>query len=210
MIRSQLGVRHRLARGCAGILVCVTALVLNAASTSAAPRPPQNVEPSVGASLTVRMTALFHAISLDSLAEGEQLFFPESAYASMKTSMIPNPASDYSRRLVSFFQLDLATYHASMFSHATTSFLSVNANPADAQWIKPGWCENSIGYWHLPRIRLVYRQNGVVRSVAVASLISWHGAWYVVHLGPNPRPRNVGTLDAPSLGRGVAGPAGGC
>ena len=58
--------------------------------------------------------------------------------------------------------------------------------------------------------RLVYSVKHVVRSVAVASLISWHGVWYVVHLGPNPRPLNIGTVDAPSVGRGVAGPAGGC
>ena len=83
-------------------------------------------------------------------------------------------------------------------------------NPAQAAWIAPGSCENSIGYWHLPGVRLVYSSQHVVRSVAVASLISWHGVWYVVHLGPNPRPVNVGTVDAPGLGRGVAGPAGGC
>lgn len=184
---------------------------LNASASSAAPTHwAQNVEPSFGASLTSRMSTFFHDISLHSLAQAEKVFFPESAYISMKTGRIPSPAKDYVNRLIGFFGLDLAAYHTSLFTHGSSIFLGVNVNPADAAWIQPGWCENSIGYWHIPGVRLVYRQGKVVRSVAVASLISWQGVWYVVHLGPNPRPRYVGTVDAPALGRGIPGPAGGC
>jgi hypothetical protein len=86
----------------------------------------------------------------------------------------------------------------------------VNANPSYASWIPPGSCENKIGYWHLPNIRMVYTVNGQQESFAVASLISWRGVWYVVHLGPNPRPSNVGTVDMPAFGPGTPGPAGGC
>lgn len=156
------------------------------------------------------MSALFHDIALDSLPRTERIFFPESAYVAMKTGRIPSPAADYVNRLIAFLRLDLTAYHAALFAHGTSRFLGVNVNAADAAWIQPGWCENSIGYWYIPGVRLVYRQNKVVRSVAVASLISWRGVWYVVHLGPNPRPRNVGTVDSPVRGRGVPGPAGGC
>ena len=41
-------------------------------------------------------------------------------------------------------------------------------------------------------------------------MISWRGEWYVVHLGPNPRPTNTGTVDMPALGPGTPGSAGGC
>jgi len=164
----------------------------------------------MGASLTSRMSTLFHDIALNSLLHGEKLFFPESAYVTMKTGQIPYPASDYVTRLIGFYRLDLTAYRSYLLSRGPATFLGINVNRADAAWIRPGWCESTIGYWHVPGVRLVYRQRGVVRSVAVASLISWHGVWYVVHLGPNPRPRNVGTVDLPSLGRGVAGPAGGC
>ena len=90
------------------------------------------------------------------------------------------------------------------------ALVSADADPGLARWIAPGECENSIGYWHLPGVRLVYRDAGTVRSFAVASLISWRGAWYVVHLGPNPRPSNVGTVDQPADGAGTPGPGGGC
>ena len=199
-------------RRVAFVLAAVTMLVTPTSLAGAAPRhaPAQNVEPPFGLNLTRRMAALFHDIVGNAPASAARLFFPESAYVAMKSGRIPAPASDYQLRLVAFFRLDLAAYHWYVLASGPATFIGVNANPRDAQWIEPGWCENSIGYWYLPRARLVYRTKGVIRSVAVASLISWHGVWYVVHLGPNPRPRNVGTVDLPALGRGVAGPAGGC
>ena len=204
--------RVSVVRRAAFVLAAVTMLIAPTSPVAAAPRhpPAQTVEPPFGPDLTRRMAVLFHDIVGDSLASATRLFFPESAYVAMKTGRIAAPASDYQFRLIAFFRLDLAAYRTHVLASGPATFIGVNANPRDAQWIEPGWCENSIGYWYLPRVRLVYRNKGVIRSVAVASLISWHGVWYVVHLGPNPRPRNVGTVDLPALGRGVAGPAGGC
>lgn len=197
-------------------LVALVALVVAvetpgaiAATTSRIPTAQSN-EPPFGRSLDQRMSSLFHDIVTDSLPLASRLFFPESAYVAMKMGRIPAPSADYRDRLAAFFRLDLGAYHDLIVAHGPVSFLGVNAAAGDAQWIRPGWCENSIGYWHVPGVRLVYRQRNVVHSVAVASLISWRGVWYVVHLGPNPRPRNIGTVDSPALGRGVAGPAGGC
>ncbi len=210
MVRSRrerwsIRVRSGLAIACATLVLMVCAPAQFASSS-----PSQSAEPLFGTSLTTRLSHLFAAIDANSLALGQPLFFPESAYVAMKTGQIPVPASDYRDRLLAFYRLDLGAYHAALFAHGSATFVGVNVNTADAAWIAPGVCENAIGYWHVPGVRLVYRLAGVVRSVAVDSLISWRGVWYVVHLGPNPRPTNVGTLDAPSRGRGVAGPAGGC
>ncbi len=129
----------------------------------------------------------------------------------MKTGRIANPVSDYKWRLVAFYDLDIAAYHAHLGAHpATAKLVAVRSNPALAAWIPAGACENSIGYWHLPGTRLVYTAGGRTYSVRVASLISWRGVWYVVHLGPNPRPVNAGTVDDPQVGPGTPGPAGGC
>jgi hypothetical protein len=139
------------------------------------------------------------------------LFFPRSAYLQLKTGILADPASDYADRLVAFYDLDLVAYHQLVTAgSANPPLTEVLADPADAAWIGPGQCENRYGYWHLPGVRLVYGRAGRVSSVAVASLISWRGVWYVVHLGPNPRPSNVGTVTLPQSGAGVAGPAGGC
>jgi hypothetical protein len=173
--------------------------------------PQTSDEPSTGSSLNARMQTLWSAIVTGSESQAIPVFFPESAYITAKTGQIPNPSGDYTARLLAFYGLDLVAYHQLLVSGSGTPTLTdVEANPSDAAWIGPGQCENSVGYWHLPGVRLVYLQDGTVRSFAVASLISWRDVWYVVHLGPNPRPANVGTVDQAASGPGVPGPAGGC
>ncbi len=161
--------------------------------------------PSDDQSLSARLSPLFSAITTDSSTEAQTVFFPESAYLPTKQGQIPDPSSDYQSRLIGFLNLDLAAYHQSLGPSPTSAtFVGVLADPTMAQWIPPGTCENSIGYWHLPNVRLVYKVNGMTSSFAVASLISWRGVWYVVHLGPNPRTTDVGTVALPSSGPGSA------
>ena len=157
------------------------------------------------------MAILFQAIKSDRPADAMPVFFPKSAYVSMKTGILPDPAGDYESRLIAFFNLDVSAYHQELGPDPESATLTqVLTDPQAAAWIEPGTCENKVGYWHLPGVRLVYKQGGVTSSFAVASLISWRGIWYVVHLGPNPRPSNVGTVDSPSAGAGTPGPPGGC
>lgn len=172
--------------------------------------PQTSVEPSFGAPLTKQMTVLALSLPRLSVSRAQTVFFPETAYVKMKTGEIPSPASDWQNRLFDFFVLDMGAYRDRLYLRATSTFLRVEANPHYAQWIPPGACENSIGYWHEPNVRLVFRRNNVIVSVLVASLISWRGIWYVVHLGPNPRPVDAGTVDGFQPGAGVPGPGGGC
>jgi len=173
--------------------------------------PQTDVEPRLGTSLRTTLQPLWNAIVSGSVRQALPVFFPESAYLKMKTGLLPDPAADYVDRLIAFYRLDLVAYHRALgASPSSTRLLGVNGSPADTAWIPPGDCENVIGYWHLPGVRFVYEDGGAVRSFAVASLISWRGVWYVVHLGPNPRPVNIGTVDQPAAGAGTPGPAGGC
>jgi hypothetical protein len=180
------------------------------ASTPPGDLPQTNVEATFGAPLTHQMRTLFEAIATGSHTLGATVFFPRAAYLRMKTGVIPNPASDYAGRLAAFFNLDLAAYHQRLFTKSASTFVRVNANPGQAAWIRPGACENRVGYWYLPRARLVMLHQHVVVSVAVASMISWRGVWYVIHLGPNPRPVNIGIVDDFRVGPGTPGPPGGC
>ena len=125
----------------------------------------------------------------------------------MKTGAIRDPAADYRTRLLALYDLDVAAYHRWA---SGSRLVRVTLNPSLAAWIPPGACENRIGYWHLPGVRLVVARRHRLWSVGVFSLISWRGVYYVVHLGPNPRVANVGTLDSPRLGAGSPGPGGGC
>ncbi len=199
-------------------LLVAVPLVLVATITTSTPlgaTPPGNlpqtpIEPSFTIGLTSQMRTLWQAISVDSPTIGERVFFPREAYLRMKQGQIVNPATDYSNRLIALFNLDIAAYHRLMTTGVHAHFERVVTSRADAAWIAPGTCENRIGYWHLPGVRLVFTRGRHVESVAVASLISWRGVWYVVHLGPNPRPANIGTVDGYRSGPGMPGPAGGC
>ena len=192
------------------ILGTVMPAVGSFATSNPGSLPQTGAEPSFGAPLTHQMQILATAIKTDSSTLGETVFFPGTAYVNMKTGEIPAPASDYVDRLIAFFKLDLAAYHERLYTRAVTTFVRVRANPADAAWISPGVCENRIGYWHVQGVRLEFIRDSKVVSVAVASLISWRGVWYVVHLGPNVAPWGVGKVDDYSTGFGVPGPGGGC
>jgi len=133
-------------------------------------------------------------------------FFPEKAYEQVKA--IADPESDWRGRLWYDFTLDLADVHKLVGKDAT--LIKVAAPTQYAQWIPVGACYNSIGYWHLPGSRVVYREGGVTHSFGIASFISWRGDWYVIHLGALVRSGAYGIVDDPETGPGIPGPPGGC
>jgi hypothetical protein len=146
------------------------------------------------------------AVTTGKASYGRDAFFPEAAYAKVKA--IAYPQSDWTSRLWLDFALDVGAAHSLVGSHA--KLLRVDMAPADeAAWVAPGYCYNSVGYWHINGARLVYLKNGQERSIGIASLISWRGVWYVVHFGGVIRPE-AGLVDDPEAGPGVPGPAGGC
>lgn len=182
-------------------------LMLGLAPLAAAPVSASPSSTAVSARLG---PVLFRAIETNNVSLARSLFFPGDAYRAMKTGMIADPGSDYAHRLLAFYVLDLEAYHQLVTSGGPARYLRTIIDPSLATWISPGVCENRIGYWHEPPVRLVYSQNGRTRSFAIDSLISWQNRYYVIHLGPNPRPSNVGTVDQPQRGPGIPGPAGGC
>jgi hypothetical protein len=133
-------------------------------------------------------------------------FFPEKAYEQVKA--IANPDSDWENRLWYDFTLDLAAVHKLVKPGAKLT--EVNVAPQYFQWVPPGACYNSQGYWHAPGSRVVYKEGGVTHSFGIASFISWRGDWYLIHFGAVVRDGAYGIVDDPELGPGVTGPPGNC
>ena len=155
------------------------------------------------------MRALWDGIRTGRLGRAMPAFFPEAAYAQLKA--IGDPRADWSGRLVVEFAADLSAAHALLGSGAAAAQLvDVVVPRAFAHVVPPGVCYNRLGYWETPNSRLVYREGGVVRSLAIASLISWRGDWFVVHLGAFLRSGAGGEVDEPSNGPGVASPSRTC
>ncbi len=130
------------------------------------------------------MSDLFQAVVANSAAMAEPAYFPESAYLQLKT--IYNARSDYVNRLEADFTLDIGAAHALLGSDANTATLIEATAPSGfGHWVPAGVCDNSVGYYELPNARVVYQEDGQTRSFGIASMISWRGVWYVVHLGSN-------------------------
>jgi hypothetical protein len=147
------------------------------------------------------MSDLFQGVVTDSAAMAQPAYFPESAYLQLKT--IYNARSDYVNRLQGDFTLDIGAAHALLGSGANTAkLLEATAPSGFGHWVPPGVCDNSVGYYELPNARLVYQEDGQIRSFGIASMISWRGVWYVVHLGAILRSSDEGLVDDPSVGPG--------
>ena len=77
-------------------------------------------------------------------------------------------------------------------------------------WIPSGVCDNGVGYFEVANSRVVYQLDGQTRSFGIASMISWRGTWYVVHLGAILRGSAGGVVDEPTVGPGTSAPSRTC
>jgi hypothetical protein len=166
--------------------------------------------PSAGTrTFKAEMAALWRAILDGAVGPGRRAFFPERAYLQVKA--IADPQADYDYRLIGDYALDIAAAHKLLGRLARSAQLvAVHVPGAYAHWIPPGACYNRVGYYEVPNSRLVYRLRGQLRSFGIASMISWRGVWYVVHLGAVTRNVAAGYVDDPSLGPGESAPSSTC
>ena len=126
------------------------------------------------------LAGFWQAIVTDNPAPAMPFFFPLSAYLQVKA--ISNPASDWQQRLVAAYQTDVQTLHNSLGAGAATAQLTGIDVPNTAQWVQPGAEYNKESYWRVYSSQVHYTVGGQVGSFTVASMISWRGEWYIVHL----------------------------
>ena len=158
---------------------------------------------------TAAMDALWNGVVSNSVATAMPAFFPEAAYLQLKT--ISGAQSDFEDRLVGDFGLDLGAAHALLGADAAhAQFVGVNVPSSFGHWVPPGVCYNDVGYFEVPNARLVYEVNGQTESFGIASMISWRGQWYVVHLGAVLPPGGQGVVDDPETGPGSSAPSSTC
>ena len=155
------------------------------------------------------MQSLWAAVVSGAANEALPSFFPEAAYLQVKD--ISNPASDWQGRLIVGFSADIAAAHSLLGVNAPyATFVSVEVPEAYAHWVLPGTCYNRVGYYEVPNARVVYQVNGQTMSFGIASMISWRGEWFVVHLGAVLETAGQGTVDAPATGPGTSAPSSTC
>ena len=198
----------------------VTAPAATTLATATTPEPKPKPKPNPGslpqtdqlpsagtAQFHAEMAALWSGVTRNSLQAALPAFFPEGAYVQIKG--IADPQADYTDRLLGAYKLDLGAAHGLLGAQPQTAQLvGVQVPQSYAHWVASGACYNTVGYYEVPNARVVYRQNGAVRSFGIASMISWRGVWYVVHLGSVLPPNGV--VDDPSGGAGQSAPSSTC
>ncbi len=130
---------------------------------------------------TARMSDLLRAVYTGNTALAGPAFFPLTAYIQVKG--ITDPVHDYETRLIPDYDQDILELHADLGPEADPPVLDHVYVPAAAAWILPGEEYNKGSYWRVYDSRVYFRTGGQLHYFSVASLISWRGQWYVVHLG---------------------------
>jgi hypothetical protein len=147
------------------------------------------------------MAALWDAVVSGSPERGLPAFFPEAAYKQVKAER--DPAADWESRLLGGYDLDIGAAHTLLGPGAASAqLIGVRVYATTAHWVVPGRCYNKVGYFEVPNSRVIYQVDGQVRSFGIASMISWRGDWYVIHLGAVIEAPGVATVDAPAAGAG--------
>ena len=155
------------------------------------------------------MGLLWAGVVRDSPTTALPAFFPRGAYVQLKA--IASAGSDWRDRLVHDYALDIEAAHALLGGDpASARLIAVEVPSSYGHWVPPGVCYNDIGYYEVPNARVVYSEGGQVRSFGIASMISWRGVWYVVHLGAILRSSDAGFVDEPSSGEGTSAYSGTC
>jgi hypothetical protein len=161
------------------------------------------------ATFAALMRHLWSGVVEGTLAGALPAFFPRGAYEQLKA--IGAPRSDWQNRLAADYLFDIEAAHRLLGAHAANArLLGVHVVGSYAHWVPPGVCDNSVGYYEVPNARVVYSEDGAVRSFGIASMISWRGVWYVVHLGAVLREGRAGVVDEPSAGPGTSAYSGTC
>jgi len=126
------------------------------------------------------LAGFWQGIVADDPTPAMPFFFPLSAYLQVKA--ISNPASDWQQRLVGAYQRDIHSLHETLGPAAASAQLTGIDVPSTAQWVLPGAEYNKGPYWRVYGAQVHYTVGGRAGSFAIASMISWRGRWYVVHL----------------------------
>jgi hypothetical protein len=169
----------------------------------------QTAPSSTSARFRSQMASLWDAVVRNDARLGRPAFFPRSAYEQLKA--IPNAGGDWENRLFGDFALDVAAAHELVAGDpASAKLVEVHVVDSYAHWIAPGICANSIGYYEMPNARVVYDYRGGEHSFGIASMISWRGVWYVVHLGAILRETSGGVVDEAASGPGTSAYSGTC
>jgi hypothetical protein len=105
-------------------------------------------------------------------------FFPREPFVPLKDVADPGRYHD---ELVATYRRDIMALHGARrrWDGARFGAFALGTEP---KWVPPGGEWNKIGYFRTFDALLSYEVAGKRRELAVRTIISWQGRWYVTHL----------------------------
>ena len=156
------------------------------------------------ATFTAQVNALWSAVVADDPARAMPFFFPLSAYKQVKSISDPEATGTPPRRRRSRKTCTHGTRSSAPTRRARSSRRCRPERPGPVD--QPGAEYNKGSYWRVYGTTLRYQVDGRTGTFTIASMISWRGEWYVVHLGLDQvdspqRLANVRTRETHAVGR---------
>src|SRR5262249_38292064 len=140
----------------------------------------RSLPPPTSADLDERARHLFDAVVQGKPELALDFFFPREPFIPLKDVAEPGRYHD---ELVAAYRRDILSLHGARRSWDGATFRSFELGTAP-KWVAPGREWNKIGYFRTFDARLSYDVAGRHRALAVRTIISWQGKWYVTHLLP--------------------------
>jgi hypothetical protein len=133
---------------------------------------------------------LWRAVVDGDPSEALPFFFPSPPISRSRGSPIPSttgrpgwsPTSTPTSTPTLVADFDADVDHLALGPQASLAQFSSVTVPSDAVWVVPGTEYNKGSYWRVYDSSVDYVVNGHSGSFVIASMISWRGEWYVVHL----------------------------
>ena len=152
------------------------------AAPVAHPADPSNPTrpPLTSDDLKERAAHLLDAVARNDPAAADDFFFPKAPFLPLKD--VGDPAR-YFDQLLATYHRDIGSLHAERKDWTGVAFHSFELGTTPS-WVAPGKESNKIGYFRTFGGKLRYRIGDKTKEIAVSTIISWDGRWYVTHLLP--------------------------
>jgi hypothetical protein len=136
--------------------------------------------PATSADLDERASHLLDAIVHNDPGVADDFFFPKAPFLPLKDVGDPGRYFD---QLLAVYHRDIRSLHAERKDWTGATFVSFELGSAPT-WVAPGKEYNKIGYFRTFGGKVRYRLGDKPKELAVSTIISWDGRWYVTHLSP--------------------------
>ena len=177
------GVSHQIKQ--AGAAVTTTTKPKATTTTTSTTVPPIQTmakPPLHDPALDGRMASFFTGLRDYNNAEADKAFLPKAFYVALKQG--GGNEADWNNRLMTHYHQQLAELRArfrSVLPGAVYNGYSVKS--ATAHTVRVGAEQNKAPYWQVYTTTMAFKdKNGQPHSFVINTMISFRGAWYVVHV----------------------------